>query len=418
LNSLKKNMKKILFLIAISFAFLSCGSDDSNPVNTDDGMIVVDDNPPMEIPRTAVCENGMAGPFSCNDYDLVYRIDLNTFGASEGNDSWGWTDSTTNKEYALMCLNNGVGFVDISADPPVYLGRLPTATFSSSWRDVKVYNNYAFVVSEAQGHGMQVFDLTRLRNVTNPPENFTADALYSGFGNAHNIVINEESAYAYGVGTGTFNGGPHFVDIQDPLNPVAAGGFSMDSYSHDAQVVTYNGPDTEHAGKEILIGSNENEISIVDITDKANPIGLSTISYSQVGYTHQGWFTEDQATFILGDEVDELSFGFNTRTLIFDFTDLDNPVYISEYSGTTPAIDHNGYIKGNSYYMANYTAGLRVLDATDVASGILSEIGHFDTYTSSDTASFDGAWNVYPYFASGKILISDINTGLYIVKKK
>lgn len=411
-------MKKILFLLAISFFYVSCGSDDSAPdTSGDDGMVMNDDMIPTEIPRTAVCENGMAGPFSCNGYDLVYRFDLNTFGGNAGNDSWGWTDSTTGKEYALMCVNNGVAFVDISADPPIYLGKLPTATFSSTWRDVKVFNNYAFVVSEAQGHGMQVFDLTRLRNVSNPPENFTADALYSEFGNAHNIVINEESAYAYAVGTQTFNGGPHFIDIQDPLNPVAAGGFAMDAYSHDAQVVTYNGPDTEHVGKEILIGSNEDQISIVDITDKSNPIGLSTISYSQVGYTHQGWFTEDQATFILGDETDELGFGFNTRTLIFDFTDLDNPIFVSEYSGTTPAIDHNGYVKGNSYYMANYTAGLRVLDVTNAASGTLVETGHFDTYPSGNSASFDGAWNVYPYFESGKILISDINTGLYIVKK-
>ncbi|MFC7356347.1 choice-of-anchor B family protein [Jejudonia soesokkakensis] len=415
-------MKKILLLIVISFAIISCGSDDSPSDTTDDvtddGTGMNDDMDPAEIPRTAPCENGFAGPFQCNDYDLVYRFDLVTFGATAGNDSWGWTDSSTGKEYALMCVNNGVAFVDITADPPIYLGKLPTATFSSAWRDVKVYNNFAFIVSEASGHGMQVFDLTRLRNVSNPPSNFSADATYTGFGNAHNIVINESSAYAYAVGTQTFNGGPHFIDIQDPLNPVAAGGFAMDAYSHDAQVVTYNGPDTEHAGKEILIGSNEDQISIVDITDKANPIGLSTISYGQVGYTHQGWFTEDQTIFILGDEIDEQNFGFNTRTLMFDFSDLDNPSLIGEYSGPTPAIDHNGYVKGNSYFMANYTAGLRVLDATNAASGTLNEIGYFDTFPANNNAGFDGAWNVYPYFESGKILISDINTGLYIVKKR
>ena len=65
---------------------------------------------------------------------------------------------------------------------PVYLGKLPTHTSSTTWRDVKVYNNYAFIVSEAGGHGMQVFDLTRLRDVANPPETFTEDAHYDGFG--------------------------------------------------------------------------------------------------------------------------------------------------------------------------------------------------------------------------------------------
>jgi choice-of-anchor B domain-containing protein len=78
------------------------------------------------------------------------------------------------------------------------------------------------------------------------PETFTADTQFNDFGSAHNIVINENSGFAYAVGTNTFNGGPHFVNIQDPLNPIPAGGYSNDSYSHDAQVVTYIGPDTDY----------------------------------------------------------------------------------------------------------------------------------------------------------------------------
>ena len=298
--------------------------------------------------------------FPCENFDLLSHISLGEMNASDGNDSWGWTDPQDGKEYALVGLDNGTAFIDIS-DPvdPVYLGKLPTHTQSSIWRDIKVYNNYAFVVSEASGHGMQVFDLTRLRNVANPPQTFTEDAHYDGFGHAHNVVINEDSGYAYGVGTSTFNGGPHFVNIQDPLNPVGEGGYSMDSYSHDAQVVTYTGPDTDYTGKEILIGSNENEVVIVDITDKNNPQGISSISYDNVGYTHQGWFTEDEKYFILGDETDELSFGFNTRTIIFDFTDLDNPQFHTEFIGPTPATDHNGYVVGDKFYFANYNAGTK-----------------------------------------------------------
>ena len=327
--------------------------------------------------------------------------------ATSGNDSWGWTDPQDGKEYALVGLNNGTAFIDIS-DPinPIYLGKLPTHTSSSTWRDIKVYSDYAFVVSEASNHGMQVFDLTRLRNVTNPPETFTEDAHYDGFGSAHNVVINEDSGYAYGVGTNTFNGGPHFVNIQDPLNPIAAGGYSMDSYSHDAQVVTYIGPDSDYTGNEILIGSNENEVVIVDITDKNNPQGISTISYNNVGYTHQGWFTEDQKYFILGDETDELNFGFNTRTIFFDFTDLDSPQFHTEFSGPTPAIDHNGYVVGDKYYFANYTAGLNVLDISDIANQNISQYGFFDTFPSSNDVGFSGSWNVYPFFASKNIIIS------------
>ena len=299
----------------------------------------------------------------------------------------------------------------------ILLGRLPTATTNSTWRDIKVYNNHAFIVSEASEHGMQVFDLTRLRNVPNPPETFTADANYTGFGSAHNIVINEESGFAYAVGTTTFSGGPHFVNIQNPTNPIAAGGYSEASYSHDAQVVTYNGPDTDHTGKEILIGSNENEVVIVDVTDKDNPVQISTIDYSNIGYTHQGWFTENMEYFILGDEVDEINFGLNSRTLVFDFNDLDNPVFHMEYLGPTAAIDHNGYVVDDTFFLANYTAGIRAIDISNIASGVMTEIGYIDTYIPDNNTSFNGAWNIYPFFASGNIIVSDINGGLYIVRQ-
>ncbi len=445
--------KHFLFIISItlSFCLLNCSSsDDEDP---DPVVITIDDEDTDGIAdaadncttvsntnqadsdgdgmgdacdttfsfSTLPCSGGIAGTFPCNDYDLLLHIPLTLFNASSANDSWGWTDPTTNKEYALVGLNNGVAFVDITnPNEAVYLGKLPTATVSSSWRDVKVYNNYAFVVSEADNHGMQIFDLTRLRSVTNAPATFNADVRYTGFGSAHNIVINEDSGYAYAVGTsrsGTFRGGPLFINVQDPLNPIDEGGYGEDAYSHDAQTVIYNGPDTDYTGKEILIGSNENEIAIVDVTDKAAPKRISTISYSNVGYTHQGWFTEDQQFFILGDELDESNLGFNTRSLVFDFSDLDNPSFKMQYSGPTSAIDHNGYVKGNTFYLANYTAGIRTIDISNIASGTMTEIGFFDTFIPNNDAAFSGVWNVYPYFPSGNILISDINGGLFIVKK-
>ena len=374
-----------------------------------------------ETTNKVPCENGMAGGYPCNDYDLLLNMRLSTFSASAGNDSWGWTDPTNNKEYALMGLNNGTAFIDITnTDNPLYLGLLPTATLNSSWRDIKVYNNHAFIVSEANNHGMQVFDLTKLRNVASTPAEFTADKRFTGFGSAHNIVINEESGYAYIVGASrnsTYRGGPIFINIQDPLNPEIEGGFGEGGYSHDAQVITYNGLDADYTGKEILIGSNENEVVLADVTDKTNPIIISKISYSNVGYTHQGWFTEDLTYFILGDETDEQNFGNKTRTIIFDFTDLDNPIYHFDYFGATSAIDHNGYVKNNLYYQANYTAGVRVIDVSNTSNQVFTEIGFFDTYPSNDGANFNGVWSVYPYFPSGNILISDINRGLFVIKK-
>jgi choice-of-anchor B domain-containing protein len=388
------------------------------------------------------CVDGFAGEYPCNDYDLMSNLSVTILGGEivspsaaqpAGSDLWGWTDSTTGKEYALSALSNSTAFVDVT-DPinPIFLGRLDSNDQNNSWRDVKVYKDHAFIVGDNVGaHGMQVFDLTKLRGVTTP-QDFTADAIYNedNLGSCHNIIINEDSGIAYLVGCKTapnilggtsslFNGGPIFVDLSDPKNPVKLGDYAAAGYSHDAQVITYNGPDPRYNGKEIYVGSNQDRVTILDVTDKDNVVKLAEAIYGQTGYTHQGWFTDDHRYFILGDEYDEQNFGMNTRTLVFDFNDLEKPVLSSTYFGPTLAIDHNGYVKGNEYHMASYRAGLRVLDITNIsaATNSMTEIGSFDTYPGDNAAQFNGAWSVYPYFPSGNILINDIERGLFVVRK-
>lgn len=364
------------------------------------------------------CENGTAMGFPCEGYDYISQIPLSTMNSVKANDSWGWTDPQDGKEYAIICLNEATAFIDIS-DPvnPVYLGQLPgNSGQHTTWRDAKTYQNHVFIVSEDSGHGMQVFDLTRLRDVTNPPEIFTEDALYTEFGSTHNIAINEDTGYAYALGTSTFNGGAHFINIQDPINPVAAGGHNGDGYSHDAQIVTYSGPDTDYTGDEIMVASNETEVVIVNVTDKTNPQTIATIAYNNVSYTHQGWLTEDHRYFILGDETDELDFGINSRNIIFDFEDLDNPQFHFEYEGPTGATDHNVYVKGDKFYLANNAAGLRVVDISDIANGVAVEEGYFDSYAPNNNSGFTGSWNVYPFFESDHIVISDRTQGMILVK--
>ena len=368
-----------------------------------------------------ICTGGSAAGYPCNNVNLMAHLDFPAIGGNantEGSSCWGWTDPLDGREYAIMGCSTHTAFVDIT-DPvnPIYKGKLPsTNNVASIWREMKVYNNYAFIVSEAGGHGLQIFDLTRLRNVTTP-QIFTVDALYTGFGNCHTITINEAKAFAYCNGTGTFGGGPHIVDISNPLNPVFAGGYPDMGYSHDSQVITYNGPDTDHTGKEIFIGANEDQVVYVDVTDPANPTLISQFFYPNTSYTHQGWTTADQRYWILGDEIDELDFGFNSRTIVIDMSDLDNPVWSSEYFGPTEAIDHNGFVLDEKFYLANYTAGLRIINTTDIDNGNLEEQGFFDTYPQNNNATFNGAWSVYPYFPSGSIIISDIDRGLFVVRK-
>jgi choice-of-anchor B domain-containing protein len=382
------------------------------------------------------CSGGTAGSYPCNGLTLQSRLTIAQMGGqsygggdpAEAQDSWGWTDSSTGKEYALVAMNDRTAFVDITnPNAPFFLGHLPSQTSTSWWRDVKVYNNHAYIVSDDNGnHGMQIFDLTKLRNVTNPPVTFNDDGWKtwgSGTqGRAHNIVINEDSGFAYVVGTsGYANAGVVIFNLSNLTNPSQVATISAYGYCHDAQVITYNGPDTEHVGKEIMIGSfsGSDFVRVLDLSDKNNIVQLGTIDYGNKYYTHQGWFTEDQRFFIVGDELDETNGpGFNTRTLVFDMTDLDNPILHYTHYGATPAIDHNGYVKGNRFYLANYRAGMRVFKVDDLyeTTPSMVESEFFDTHPGSNSAAYHGAWNVYPFFDSGNIIVSDLDRGLFVLK--
>jgi choice-of-anchor B domain-containing protein len=381
------------------------------------------------------CEGSEAGRFTCGNVDLLAFLPVQSIGGARGvelNDIWGWTDPETGREYALVGRYDGTAFVDVT-DPatPVYVGQLPRTEGSpgSTWRDIKVYRDHAYVVADNAGeHGVQVFDLTRLRNPANPPVTFTEDAHYDRIHSAHNIVINTETGYAYTVGNSdggeTCGGGLHMIDIRDPENPTFAGCFSdpatgrqKTGYTHDAQCVTYRGPDEDYQGREICFGSNETALSIADVTDKQNPVAVAVAEYPNVGYTHQAWLTEDHRYLLMDDEMDELhGLVDHTRTLIWDVSDLDDPVVAGEFlNPNSVSIDHNQYVVGDKVYQSNYVAGLRVIDISDIENP--KEIGFFDTVPyGSDGPRFDGSWSNYPFFESGVIVVTSGDEGLFLLR--
>ena len=367
------------------------------------------------------CDDGKAGEYPCKDVDLLSFMPLSEIGGedgAQGADIWGWTDPANGREYAVMALSTGTSFVDITnPTEPVFLGFLPTHSVAVPWRDVKVYKNHAFIVSEAPEHGMQVFSLKKLSKVNGPPVTFSATAHYAGQGlsNSHNIAINEKTGFAYIVGSNTCAGGLHMVNIKKPKAPKFAGCYSGDGYTHDAHCVTYRGPDSGHAGNEICFNANEDTLTVVDVSNKNNPRMLTRTSYPGVAYTHQSWTAEDQLYLLLDDELDERTTGNRTKTFIWDIVDLDNPELIGTYTGKKKAIDHNLYVRDGFAYQANYQSGLRILDLKDVASGRLTEVAFFDIFPAGNQAKFNGAWSNYPYFSSGVVIVSGIEQGLFIL---
>ena len=375
-------------------------------------------NQPLHAMGLTPCVLGMAATFPCRNVDLASFLPLADIGGGQANDVWGWTDPLTGKEYALLGRSTGTSFVDVS-DPehPVYLGNLPAHSDSSTWRGIKVYANHAFIISEAVGHGMQVFDLTQLRNVVSPPRTFTETTHYGGFGRGHTIAVNEATGFVYVAGSrDTCSGGLHMINVHNPVNPIFAGCVAQDGYTHETECVTYHGPDVAYRGHEICLSSNEDTLTIVDVTDKGNPVQLSRTGYAGSGYTHQGWLTENHAYFLLDDELDELHNHTPTRTFMWNVSDLNAPAMIGMHDAPTPAIDHNLYIRGRYAYEGNYRAGLRILDVNSVAAASLSEVAFFDVYPLDDEAAFNGAWSNYPFFPSGIVLVGGIEQGLFVLR--
>ena len=269
---------------------------------------VIDENSGMEgiLGTPTDCAQGEVAGFDCSEIDLVSFLPVLEMGGARGamvNDIWGWTDPETGTEYALVGRMDGTAFVSL-ADPanPRYLGELPPTdgTTKNLWRDVKVYADHAFIVADGAGaHGVQIFDLTQLRDVRGVPITFEETAHYGGIFSAHNIVINEATGFAYAVGSSaggeTCGGGLHMIDVREPSSPTFAGCFSDSStgrsgtgYSHDAQCVLYAGPDERYVDHEICFGANETALSIADVTDKSGPVSVASATYPNPSYRPSG----------------------------------------------------------------------------------------------------------------------------------
>jgi len=386
------------------------------------------------------CVDGRAGIFECDNVDLIAFLPIQAIGGGRGvttNDIWGWTDPQSDRDYAIVGMRDGTAFVDIT-DPyvPVFVGKLPQSADSpaSLWRDIKVYADHAFIVADASGaHGVQVFDLTELRQFEGTPLAFGEAAHYNGVNSSHNIYINAESAFAYAVGNSsggeTCGGALHMINVEDPRTPIFAGCFEPQASSsrgpggtHDVQCVTYQGPDERYRGREVCFSSDGRAFGIGDVTDKRNPQVIASATYPNLAYTHQGWLDEEHRYFYMNDEGDEIAgLVAGTRTLIWDVQDLEDPILVGEYTTDNPATDHNLYIVGDVMYQSNYRSGLHVLDISEREQP--RPLGFFDTVPWGDNDGMGdilsgaiGSWSNYPFFDSGVVAVTSGKEGLFILK--
>jgi choice-of-anchor B domain-containing protein len=326
-----------------------------------------------------------------------------------------------------MGLSWGNGIVEVT-DPanPQIVAVIPggAAGFNSLWRDITVIGTYAYAVSDQSGVGIQVIDLSQIDTGT---VTFIRNYSQGGHTTTHTILSNPASGYLYLCGGNAAGGGmvPARTDV-DPTFPTFTGPGWTNQYVHEAQILTYpnSGP---YANKEIAFlfaagpyygSSYTTGLAIVDVTNKAAPVTLSQIPYPGFRFCHQGWVTDDRKYLYVDDELDAPTSGngnvprFLSR--IFDVSDLSNPRMISVATNGLGSVDHNQYVRGRYLYQSNYTTGFRMWDISNPLKPV--EIGFLDTRPEDDGTGYNGAWGNYPYFASGTVLISDLERGLFIVR--
>ena len=326
--------------------------------------------------------------FGQNNVTFLSNLDPHSNG--DYNDIWGYVDGSGN-EYALLGCESGTSIINVT-DPanPTEIVFIPgTATI---WRDIKTWGTYAYVVSDNTSDGLQIIDLSQLPTTATLVNQTTAF-----FSRAHNIFI--DNGYAYAIGTES-GGGMHILDLSNPTNPTQTDYYTGSGYIHDVYV--WN--DTV-----VVCDGSSQVYQLINVTNKTSPQVVSTSASLPGIYAHSGWMSEDKRYFFAMEE-------FNVRDLtIWDLQDRSTwDLIVSSWQMPTGnSIIHNCFTLGNFLHISYYTSGYVVLDISDPSNPQVA--GQYDTYPANDGGTYNGAWGCYPYLPSGNTLISDIQTGLYVL---
>ena len=326
--------------------------------------------------------------------DSVGRINYITEHATMLNDVWGYVDENGN-EYGLVGAEKGTAIVDVT------IPSSPTEVFwepgmQSVWRDLKTWGDYAYVTTEAL-NGLLIIDMSPLPSSTALTTSYYTGPSGSEWQSAHNLYI-DSSGYAYIFGANRGNGGVIILDVQtDPMNPIEVGVFD-DWYVHDGYVLR----DTMYLGNIY-----EGFMSMVDVTDKANPVLLGTAGTPST-FSHNVWTSPDGNFAFTTDEVSAGYIG------AFDISDPTNIIEVDRIQSSPGAgvIPHNTHVLDNFLITSYYSDGVVVHDVTHPYNMI--EVGNYDTYF-DQTTSYDGCWGAFPYLPSGLILATDRSEGLFVL---
>ncbi len=319
--------------------------------------------------------------FAGRNVNVTLLSHLDSYGSY--NDCWGYSGG--GREYAFLGEFSGVSIIDITDPAGIYeVAYIPG--FSSGWRDMKTFQNYLYIVNESGG-GLQIVDLSSL------PTSAVLVNTWDGLFTSHNIFVDEPAGIMYAEGEG--EAAVRVISLADPVNPVQLSTLGIEC--HDFYAAN---------GRLFVAEGGQRSIGIYDVSNPAQPELLKRMTIPNSGYAHNVWVSADGNFMMTTEET------AHKTVKMWDVGNLQQISLLSEYLGESK-LAHNIFIKNNLAYLSHYTSGMKIIDISD--PGNIFEVGGYDTYQPGDATTFRGAWGVYPFTANGSILISDMQSGLYVV---
>lgn len=305
------------------------------------------------------------------------------------------------REYAVLGTSTGTAIYNVTDPTNTYrVGFIAGVT--SDWREMKSYRNWIYVGTEGNGPaGVQIISMV------NPEAPVLAGSYATTIRRVHTVAVDTSRALLFLNGTSDNVGtarGMHILSLATPTAPTfvgrwpaGAGTVTQTNYIHDCVPV----------GNRLYASSIYAGIQrIIDITNPANPTQISSWSYNGA-FSHNAWPDPSGNVLYVTDET-------NGEPLkIFDINNVMSPVLANAITSNPQAIVHNAHVLGNELYLSNYTEGIRLLDISDPLHP--AEFAWADSWPGV-SGGFHGVWEVCPFFPSGTVIASDIETGLYVYR--
>jgi len=317
-----------------------------------------------------------------------------------------WGIAINGREYGIIGSTAGTHFIDVTDPAQPFEAHLVPGAFQGGGvihRDYHDFNGYLYAVCDEGQSTLQIIDLRGLPDAVEVVYE-SAQAIRQ----SHNIFIDTATAKLYALSTSGNQGGysaMRVFDVSDPLNPVRLGSYNnfgglSVGHVHDAYV----------RNDIAFLNCGNSGFALVDFSDPSGPQTLSTLTdYPFRGYNHSGWLSDDGRYYYMADETHAADMK------VIDVSDPCEPVVVSTFNAGVPnpfSIPHNQIAACNYLYVAYYYDGLAVYDISDPANP--EKVLYYDTYAAPNGASYKGAWGIFPFLPSGNILVSDMQTGLYV----